>query len=473
MSAASRVRDRARTALALAALALFAPLAPLSAPAAAAGPSELRLLASQSLTPRLQELTFSTPALEGPTKVRVLLPAGYDASGAARYPVLLLLHGANEDHTAWTVKGNAEAITAGYPLIVVMPDGGVDGGYTDWYNGGSYGPPRWESYHVGQLLPWIDAHYRTVGSRGARAVAGVSMGGGGSMHYAAAHPELFAAAASFSGAVDDGNFYQQKLVDVTGVVDGKPPGSACGLWETDQVRCRGVNPTDLAENLGGLFLQLDSGNGFPGGPNGNPPDLIESGVHEQSLTLHERLGQLGIPHVWDDYGPGGHEYFYFSRDLQALLPRLMGVFANPPAPPLPFNFTSVATAYGPYGWQVAIERPAVEFSELRGAGPAGFQLRGSGSARVSTAPYYRPRQRLKVRVRNREGDTTRTLRADRSGRLSLALALGPANPYQQYSPQATAWLATRNATEVSGQLPNGPGAWPVYEAAVVVTAAHR
>ena len=83
----------------------------------------IRLLSSQQLDSRLTELTLSTPALKKPTHVRVLLPADYDAT-QDRYPVLYLLHGALADYRSWTDAGDAEAITVGAPLIVVMPDGG-------------------------------------------------------------------------------------------------------------------------------------------------------------------------------------------------------------------------------------------------------------------------------------------------------------------------------------------------------------
>ena len=104
---------------------------------AAAAPPEL--VKTEQLDPRLQELTFKTPALSSETHVRVLLPDGYDASGRTRYPVLYLLHGAIDDYKSWTDKGNAEAITKGLPLIVVMPDAGQYGNYTNWYNDGAFG----------------------------------------------------------------------------------------------------------------------------------------------------------------------------------------------------------------------------------------------------------------------------------------------------------------------------------------------
>lgn len=440
-----------------------------TAPSASADTGGLRYLGSASLSPRLKELTFTTSALGGQTKVRVLLPRGYDAAAHRRYPVLYLLHGAGENQAAWTTSGGAQQLTAGYPLIVVMPDGGVDGGYTDWYNGGAGGPPEWETYHIDQLIPWIDAHFRTVAARAGRAVAGVSMGGGGSMHYAADHPDLFAAAAEFSGAVDNSNAFMQELNDATGVVDGKPPGSACGLWQAEEARCRGINAVDLAPNLKGLFLELDTGDGLPGGPNGNAYDPVENGVYQQNVAFHERLASLGIAHLWDYYGHGDHSYYYFDRDLSAFLPRLMRVFSRPPVPPVPFDYTSIASSYGAYGWRVRIDRPAIEFSELRDAGPHGFAVDGSGTATVTTAAYYRPGQRLRVEIRNLARDTSAVRRAQSNGRLALTFTLGPANPYQEYTPQAKAWLATRDLTSDPGQESNSTSSWPVYEADVTVT----
>src|SRR5213079_1878335 len=139
-----------------------------AAPAHASG---LRLVSSKRVDRRLVELTFQTPALNGSTGVRVLLPAGYDPKAKRRYPVLYLLHGSVDDYRSWTDKGDAERLTAALPLIVVMPNAGNGGFYSDWYNNGAGGPPRWETYHLRQLIPWIDRRYRTVASRRGRATA--------------------------------------------------------------------------------------------------------------------------------------------------------------------------------------------------------------------------------------------------------------------------------------------------------------
>jgi hypothetical protein len=165
-----------------------------------------------------------------------------------------------------------------------------------------------------------------------------------------------------------------------------------------------------------------------------------------SVHVHERLKGLGIPHVWDDYGPGAHTYPYWSRDLRQTLPWLLRRFAHPVAPPRRVTYTSTERAYGVYGWHVALKRPNVEFTTLRRAGARGFALSGSGHATVTTPPRYRPGERLRVRI-TRNGRTA-ALRppADRRGRMRIALTLGPVNRFDEGSPQATAAGPLHRAT---------------------------
>ena len=436
---ALRLRGRLGLAVVCLALALLpAALTRAAVPGAALGPADLALTGSQRLSDRLYELSFRTPAVADETRVRVLLPAGYDASPRRRYPVLYLLHGAMDGYASWTDKGNAEATTAGRPLIVVMPDSGTGGGYVDWYNDGAGGPPMWETYHLDQLLPWIDAHYRTIAAREGRAIAGLSMGGGGTMHYAAREPDLFAAAASFSGAVDSNSVFVQPLTGSEGYSQGRAPGSVFGPRATQEIRWRGHNPWDLAPNLDGLDLTLRTGNGQPGGPGGDTGDPVELEVHEESLSLHRRLDELGIPHLWDDYGPGGHDWYYWQRDLEQLMPDLARVFADPPDPPSPFTYRSIDPAYEAYGWDVAIDRHALEFSELRNAERDRFALLGSGIGAVTTAPYYAPGRRITVTLRSGTGTVRKRIQVGADCRLRVEVPLGPGNPYQQYSPEARA-----------------------------------
>ncbi|MFG1817230.1 alpha/beta hydrolase-fold protein [Kribbella sp. NPDC049174] len=137
----------------------------------------------------------------------VYLPAGY-ADSTRRYPVLYLLHGRGDSMAAWTqVKSRLdELIGSGEipPTIAVMPDAPwsnrasyyVDSAYT----GADRGRPV-ETAFFRDLVPHVDASYRTIADRNGRAVAGYSMGGAGALRYAMAHPEVFGASIALSPAV--------------------------------------------------------------------------------------------------------------------------------------------------------------------------------------------------------------------------------------------------------------------------------
>jgi len=202
-------------------------------------------------------------------------------------------------------------------MIVVMPDGGTQGWYTDWYAGDRTVQPRWETYHVGELVPWIDATYRTVAAKRGRAIAGLSMGGYGALSYAARHPDTFDAAASFSGALEIGS------------------EDAWGVRSANAARWRAHLPISIASRLRSLALvEIRTGNGRPGPLDrrgtqpGCPACSLERFLHPANVRLHRRLQALGIRHVWDDYGPGTHDWPYWRRDLRETLPGLERVLAR-------------------------------------------------------------------------------------------------------------------------------------------------
>ena len=187
--------------------AAVAPSSPGCVPRAAAPVAgKLSVVSSKPLDARVTDYTLSSPAMQADVHVNVMVPARYDASGATRYPVLYLLHGALGGYMNWYTDGDVEKLVGDRRLIVVMPDGGYDGSYSDWYGllANQTGPvPAWESFHVKELIPWVDASFPTLADRGDRFIAGLSAGGGGSTHYAADNPGLFGAVGSFSGATDN------------------------------------------------------------------------------------------------------------------------------------------------------------------------------------------------------------------------------------------------------------------------------
>jgi S-formylglutathione hydrolase FrmB len=402
----------------------------------------IHVVSEHTLDSRLLSLSVSTTALPGPANVRILLPAGYATHRHRRYPVLYLLHGTSGGAADWTTSGAAEQTTAGLGLIVVMPDIALNdngGGWcTDWYNGGAYGKPEWETFHIDQLIPWVDSNLRTISSRAGRAIAGLSQGGFCSMSYAARHPDLFETALAFSGAPDTAYDLQAQLL-VTPIVNATetfldlvPPNSMFGDRLTQEINWAAHDPTTLANNLRGMNLFMYFGNGQAGplDPSGLNVggDAIEAGVYQLNVDFHQRLQALGIPSFYDSYGNGTHTWPYWARDLQWSIGAVMADFKHPLPAPGTITYMSADPSYTVFGWQVAIDRKVKEFSTLKDAGRGGFTLEGSGTAVVKTAPLYRPGRRYRVTT----GSTTLTERAGRYGRLTIAVPLGPSDSVQEY-----------------------------------------
>ena len=163
----------------------------------------LFLLFTASAQGQLREsLDIQSRILGQTVKYSIYLPEGYE-QGNRRYPVLYLLHGYSDNETGWTQYGEVEhtigkSLESGEatPMIIVMADAKVT-----WYMNDYAGKNRFEDFYIGEFIPFIDSTYRTRPSKQFRAIAGLSMGGYGSLLYATKHPDLFAACAPLSAAV--------------------------------------------------------------------------------------------------------------------------------------------------------------------------------------------------------------------------------------------------------------------------------
>lgn len=144
--------------------------------------------------------------------LRVYTPPGYDR-GSRRYPVLYLFHGSGDNDATWIAFGHAhwilDNLIAGgkaKPMIVVMTDGhatapqftGVPG-----TNMISRNVSDFERDLLGDVLPFVEANYRTRREAASRSIAGLSMGGGQSLTIGLNHPELFGWVGGFSSFVRD------------------------------------------------------------------------------------------------------------------------------------------------------------------------------------------------------------------------------------------------------------------------------
>ena len=172
----------------------------------------------------VSKVWYPSPTLQTTRRMTVYTPAGYERGG--RYPVLYLLHGAGGDEDAWTTLGRAaqildNLIAAGKakPMIVVMPNGNAncDAAPGEW-DRGMYKPSfmgHQDSRPVASteeafkdIVSYVDKNYRTLAKKQARAICGLSMGGGHSFNISKMYPDMFNYVGLFSAAVSMGGGFE-------------------------------------------------------------------------------------------------------------------------------------------------------------------------------------------------------------------------------------------------------------------------
>ena len=159
----------------------------------------LQSVAQNDAYPRVQECEMQSDILDCTKKYCVYLPQGY-ADGDKVFPVLYLLHGLTDTHTAWRDKGKVCEIATGLietgkaqEMIIVMPDAGTT--YDGYFNSDGW---CYEDFFFQEFIPHIESTYRVIPDRQHRAIAGLSMGGGGTTWYALNHSEMFSSAYAMS-----------------------------------------------------------------------------------------------------------------------------------------------------------------------------------------------------------------------------------------------------------------------------------
>lgn len=234
----------------------------------------------------------------------IYLPPDYDHSERS-YPVLYLLHGAGDDQTGWVQFGEImhiadQAIREGTatPMIVVMPDANT--GRRGYFNSidGSW---RYEDFFFEELMPHVEQVYRIKGEKRYRAIAGLSMGGGGSFMYAMHRPDLFSSAAPLSAytgpiTIDDLRQRMERMNETA--TDAQVEAyfnrhSATTLAET--------MPED---DLKAVRWYIDCGD--------------DDFLYEGNALLHITFRKRNIPHEFR-IRDGGHTWTYWRESLPTVL----------------------------------------------------------------------------------------------------------------------------------------------------------
>jgi S-formylglutathione hydrolase FrmB len=231
-----------------------------------------------------------------------LLPTDYFKSNK-RYPVLYLLHGLFGHHDDWITRTNLAEYARMYDLIIVTPEGN-----DSWYiDSATVASDKYESYILRELIPDVDARYRTIKDRRARGVAGLSMGGYGALKYGLKHSDYFAFAGSLSGALDPANRNEEH------------PGFAWDILRPSITSAFGPpsSPARQANDLHQIARNLTAANIAS-----LPYLYFDCGLEDGFLPTNRELAEIliakKIPHQYRQL-PGGHTWGYWDRQVREVL----------------------------------------------------------------------------------------------------------------------------------------------------------
>ncbi len=219
----------------------------------------------------------------------------------AKRKVLYLLHGHSDDASAWPRFSIIEQLAAAYGLVVIMPSAGLSF-YTDQVNGQKY-----FTYLVEELPAYLKDVFGLKPHREDTFIAGNSMGGYGAFKAALLHPELYAAAASFSGALsldvlplDPDEARRKEFTALFGDL-GRLPGSEHDplVWLKNAAK----DPTGLPH----LYISC-----------GRQED-----IYPLSGMFHAACQELGVRSEYLEED-GQHDWFLWDRHIRWFLKAILG-----------------------------------------------------------------------------------------------------------------------------------------------------
>lgn len=247
-------------------------------------------------------INYFSRALEKASSFNVVFPDNPPLKQP--WATFYLLHGLSDDHTIWMRRTSIERYVQGWPLVVVMPDGGR-GFYTNAAEGMAY-----ENDLLKDVLGLVERTFPVKRERSGRAIGGLSMGGYGAVKLGLKHHETFGSVNSHSGAV--GMLRQEAMKT-------KP-------LSPEFMRIFGEDPQGGDEDPFALVERIDHGR--------IPPLRLDCGLDDvllpQNRAFHKHLESLHIPHEYQEF-PGGHNWAYWDQHVQEALAfhvKQLGLKAN-------------------------------------------------------------------------------------------------------------------------------------------------
>jgi enterochelin esterase-like enzyme len=243
--------------------------------------------------PRVTHHVFTSKSAKAEVSYHLYRPAAYEADGGRRFPVVYWLHGSGGGlpGISSVARRFDAAIEAGKlpPCLVVFVNGLEMGMYVDWADGSA----PVESMIIRDLLPQVDATYRTIAKREGRLLDGFSMGGYGAARLGFKYPELFQAV-SIVGAGP----MQAELKSTPRASRIQAEDLLKRAYGGEQAVFQEVSPRKFAELNAKKITQ---------------GSLVRMAIGEKDETFgnneafHRHLEALGIPHGWTIVPGVGHE----------------------------------------------------------------------------------------------------------------------------------------------------------------------
>lgn len=249
---------------------------------------------------RVEDYKLNSKLLAREIPYRMIFPPKYKPKDSKKYSVIYLLHGLDGHYDNWSNKTKLAEYASKYNYIIVMAEGN-----NGWYSDSISIPnDKYESYIIQELIPEIDKNFPTLSDREHRVIAGLSMGGYGSIKFGLKFPEKFVLVGSFSGALiatsilanPTNQWVSKSIMSVFGEADNQ------SRKDNDIYKIAKEIPSDKIKTL--PFIYLDCGT----------EDFLVQSNRDFMIQLTEKK----IPHEFRQL-PGKHDWNFWDSEVKEFL----------------------------------------------------------------------------------------------------------------------------------------------------------
>lgn len=275
----------------------------------------LPVFSQQRAQSKVETKAIFSKVLNAEREYTIYLPKSYETNKDKKYPILYLLHGMTDTSTQWYNRGHLkdvmDLLTASgeaCEMIVVTPCAGGSIESDAW--NGYFDMPGWkyETFFFTEFLPYIESTYRAIGNKQNRAVAGLSMGGGGSTTYGQKHPDMFSSVYAMSALM---SLPAERVVDKNG--KDKRTLLNLSVIENDCVAFVANADDARKEQLRSVAWFVDCGD--------------DDFLLDTNIAFTQAMRKAGIPCEFRVRN-GGHVWEYWNQALYFCLPFITRNFTH-------------------------------------------------------------------------------------------------------------------------------------------------